>query len=250
MDNALLVGLSRQTTLQRSLDIIANNIANANTTGFKADQPAFAEFLNSGAVSHEFKGGDGRISYVIDRTSWTDLRSGSIQQTGNPLDVALEGDAMLAVQTPRGERYTRSGALQINAGNELVTADGARVLGDGGPIAFQQGDRNVSIGRDGTVSAVTNAGPQLRGKLRLVTFPTDSRLQKDGNNTFAAPDGTRPQPAPNPGVVQGAIEKSNVQPVIEITRMMEANRIYGAIAQINQAQTDLHSIDRLAEVPA
>ena len=164
MDNATLVGLSRQITLQRSLDIIANNIANANTGGFRADQSAFSEYLDSSARSEQFRGPDRRISYVIDRSGWSDMRAGAIQQTGNPLDVALEGDALLAVQTARGERYTRNGALQINAGNELVTPDGARVLGEGGPITFQQGDRSVSIGRDGTISATTNAGPQLRGK--------------------------------------------------------------------------------------
>lgn len=246
MDNSILVGLSRQVALQRGLDTIANNIANLNTTGFKADQSAFAEYLGPVARNEQFARPDRRISYVIDRTGWSDMRAGAIQQTGNPLDLAFEGNALLAVQTARGERYTRSGALQINASNELVTADGARVLGDGGPITFQQGDRSISIGRDGTVSV----GNSARGKLRLVSFPAGSRLEKDGNGNFLAPQGVRPQPAVNPGVLQGAIEKSNVQPVLEITRMMEANRTYEAIAQITKAQSDIRSIDRLAEVPA
>src|SRR5437588_2106170 len=176
MENASLVGLSRQIALQRELDVVANNIANLNTTGFKADNVVFHEFLMPGAQANQFAGNDRRVSFVQDRATWLDLSQGPVEHTGNPLDVAISGNAFLAVQTPRGERYTRNGALQINAAGELVTSEGHRVLGDGGPVVFQPQDRDVTVARDGTI-AVPGGN---RGKLRLVNFANPQRLQKDG----------------------------------------------------------------------
>ena len=114
MENASLVGLSRQIALQRELDVVANNIANLNTTGFKADNVVFQEHLMPVARANQFRGNDRQVSFVQDRATWLDLSQGPVQQTGNPLDVAISGNAFLTVQTPRGERYTRNGALQIN----------------------------------------------------------------------------------------------------------------------------------------
>ena len=121
-----------------------------------------------------------------DRSTWHDLSQGPVKQTGNPLDVAIDGNAFLVVQTPRGERYTRNGSFQINAAGELVTTEGYRVVGDGGPIQFQTNDHDITIGRDGSISV---PGRPLRGKLRLVSFPNAQRLQKDGASTFTAPNG-------------------------------------------------------------
>src|SRR6266705_454304 len=137
MENTLLIGLSRQVALRRELDVVANNIANLNTTGFKADGNIFEEYVMPVARDGGFPAADRRLSFVQDRATWLDLGQGPVQQTGNPLDVALDGPGFLAVHTPRGERYTRNGALQINATGELVTAEGYRVLGDAGPIVFQ-----------------------------------------------------------------------------------------------------------------
>src|SRR5262245_41770796 len=95
---------------------------------------------------------DRRMSYVVDRASWIDFSKGSVVQTGNPLDVAIDGDAFLVVQTPRGERYTRNGALQLNAQGQLVTTEGLTVLGDNGPITFQPNDRGIAINREGTIT--------------------------------------------------------------------------------------------------
>src|SRR5215471_19805364 len=115
MENALLIGLSRQMALQRELEVVANNIANINTTAYKADTAVFNEFLMPGASHGDFLGADRRLSYVHDRATWRDYRPGPLQQTNNPLDLAIDGDAFFVVQTPRGERYTRNGALQLNA---------------------------------------------------------------------------------------------------------------------------------------
>src|ERR1700751_810337 len=114
MENALLVGLSRQMTLERQLDVVANNIANVNTNGYKADHMLFEEYLNSGAHEDNFSGRDRRVSYVQDRGTFRDLTEGALQQTGNPLDVAISGSGYLTVQTAGGERYTRDGNLHLN----------------------------------------------------------------------------------------------------------------------------------------
>lgn len=247
MENAFLVGLSRQVALRRELDVVANNLANLNTTGFKADGNLFEEFLMPGAREGGFKGNDGRVSFVQDRATWQDFAQGPIQQTGNPLDVAIDGSGFLAIQTPRGERYTRNGALQINAAGELVTSEGYRVLGDGGPIVFQPQDRNIVIAKDGSIAVPEGT----RGKLKLVNFTNPQQLQKDGASAFAAPVGVRPEAAPTTRVVQGSIEKSNVRGVLEMTRMIDVTRTYTTISTMLQQQADLRrtAIQQLADVP-
>src|SRR5918992_4109057 len=113
MENALLIGLSRQVALGRELDVIANNMANVTTNGFKARSSRFREYLMPVASAETFPRPDRRLSYVIDNGTPLDTRSGAVEHTGSPLDVAIKGDAFLAVQTPQGERYTRNGALEI-----------------------------------------------------------------------------------------------------------------------------------------
>lgn len=255
MENGSLIGLSRQMALQRELDVVANNIANINTTGFKAEGVIFQEHLMPVARANQFSAAsDRRLSFVTDRATWHDLSQGPVQPTSNPLDVALSGDTFMVVQTQRGDRYTRNGALQLNANGELVTSEGDRVLGDSGPITLQNGDHDVSISADGTISVRegVNTTDSLRGKLRLVSFTEPQRLEKDGASTFSAPDGVAPQPAVNPHVTQGAIEKSNVRSIIEMTRMMEVTRSYADVAGVLQSQSDMRksAIEKLADVPA
>src|SRR5882724_4555738 len=124
MENTLLIGLSRQTTLERQLDVVANTIANVNTTGYKADSSLFEEYLKSGAHEDNFVGSDRRVSYVQDRGTFRDFSQGAAEQTKNPLDVAIDGGGFLVVQTPAGERYTRDGGLQLNNPGQLVTRSG------------------------------------------------------------------------------------------------------------------------------
>ena len=254
MENVLLIALSRQTTLQRELDIVANNIANLNTTAFKADGAVFAEYLQ-GADRLQFTTPEQRLSFVEDRLSWHDMSQGPFQQTGNPLDVAIDGAGMLVVQTTAGERYSRNGALQLNGSGELVTSAGDKVLGDAGPIVLQPTDRDIVVTADGTIKV--REGQSLnsdstRGKLRLVTFANPQLLQKDGSSNFLAPEGVDPQPVANPHVVQGSIEKSNVHSVIEMTRMIELTRAYTEVANIIQQQNELlrNADQQLADVAA
>lgn len=259
MENSLLIGLSRQVALQRELDVVANNVANLNTTGYKGDSTLFEEYLMPVAREDNFPASDRRVSFVQDRATWIDMRQGPVDPTGNPLDVAIEGNngnAFLVVQTARGERYTRAGSLQINAAGELVTMSGDQVLGTNGPIVFQGQDAAVAISGDGTISARDGGNANadaLRGKLRLVSFDQPQLLQKDGDTTFVAPDDADAQAAPRSvHVVQGMIEKSNVNAVLEMTRMVEISRTYSAIAGLLTSQGQLRktAIQQLAEIPS
>ena len=254
MENALLIGLSRQMVLERQMDVVANNVANLNTTGFKADNSLFEQYLMPVARENRFGPADRPVSFVNDRGTWRNMNQGGVQATGNPLDVAIDGDGYFAVQTPNGERYTRNGSMQINAQGQLVTTDGMPVLGDNGPIVFQPTDHDISITKDGRVSVLegnVTTTESLRGTLRIVRFANPAQLQKEGNNLYSSTGGGA-TPDTNPRLVQGSVEKSNVNGVIEISRMIQISRAYQQTATLLQQQSDLHknAIHELAAVPA
>jgi len=254
MQNSLLIGLSRQATLERHLAVISNNLANVNTNGFKGDQTLFEEHLASRAHEDNFKPADRRVSYVQDRGIFHDMTQGALQRTSNPLDVAISGSGFLAVQSAGGERYTRDGNLQVNSTGQLVTNSGDAVLGTSGPIVFQPTDHDITISQDGTITVLE--GPSrtdsIRGKLRIVNFADAQKLLKQGNNLFSASSGTAAQQDTRSTVQQGYVEKSNINSVVEMGRMIEINRTYTAIANMLAAEHDLHksAIEKLADVPA
>lgn len=255
MQNTLLVGLSRQVVLGRELDVVANNIANVNTAGFKADGAVFEEFIGRVARSDNMANRDRQVSFVRDRATWIDFSSGSMERTGNPTDVAISGKGFFAVQTPKGERYTRNGAFLIDNAGQLVTSEGYPVLGENGPIQFQPNDVNIKVSGDGTISVAVAGNPgqeSQRGKLRMVGVDNPAMLQKDGGGTFALKNGAAPIPDTQSKFMQGSIEKSNVRSVVEMTRMIEITRTYTQVANMMQQQADLSrtAIDKLAEVPA
>jgi flagellar basal-body rod protein FlgF len=255
MENALLVGLSRQLALSHELDIVANNIANIDTTGYKADNTLFTQYLMRNAKDEQFTGSDRQVDFVQDRATWIDFSPGAVQHTGNPLDVAIDGNAYLAVQTPRGVRYTRNGALQINGTGQLVTSDGYPVLGDNGAITFQSTDHDVVISPTGIITVREGNSPveAPRGRLQIAAFDQPGRLQKDGGSTFAPPNGVNPVAPPlGTRVVQGAIEKSNVNAVAEISRMIQITQSYADIANVLQQQSDQrkNALTQLSQAPA
>jgi flagellar basal-body rod protein FlgF len=254
VENALLIGLSRQMVLERQMDVVANNVANVNTNGFKADKSLFEEYLKSGAHEDNFVGRDRRVSYVQDSGTFKDFSQGAYEPTKSPLDVAIDGGGFLVVQTPAGERYTRDGGLQINNQGQLVTAGGNPVLGNSGPIVFQPTDRDVTIAADGNITVLEgiNRIDSVRGKLRLVSFAQAQKLLKEGSNLYSAGTGAAAQPDTVSTVKQGFIEKSNVNSVAEMSHMIEVTRTYQQIATLLQQQSDLHksAIEKLADVPA
>jgi flagellar basal-body rod protein FlgF len=247
VENALLVGLSRQMALARELDVIANNMANVGTTGFKARSARFNEFVMPVASGEAFKPADRPMSYVIDKGTPLDLSQGAVEMTGNPLDVALRGDNYLVVQTANGERYTRAGSLTINQQGQLVTQAGQRVLGEAGPIQFGASEFDARVAADGTISTDQGA----RGKLRQVRFANPAALVSEGDNLFSS---TAPaQPAgPQARLEPGSVERSNVRAVVEMTRLMEVQRAYQSMANMMSKSDELRSkaISRLADQQA
>jgi flagellar basal-body rod protein FlgF len=254
MQNTLLVGLSRQVVLERQMDVVANNVANINTAGYKADRSLFEEYLASGAHEDNFARSDRRISFVQDRATFHDFSQGPTEETKNPLDVAIDGSAFLVVQTPAGERYTRDGGLQINNQGQLVTVSGYQVLGNSGPIVFQPTDKQINIASDGNVTVLEgiNRIDSVRGKLRMVSFAQAQKLLKEGSNLYSAGEGATAAPDTTSRLRQGFIEKSNVNSVTEMSRMIEITRTYTQVSALLQQQSDLHksAIEKLADVPA
>ena len=245
MENAQLIGLSRQIALQRQMDVIANNLANINTTGFKAEAMLFEEFAMPVARDRDFAGDDQKLSFAQDWATVHDFTAGGVTTTGNSLDVALQGDGFLVVDTPGGERYTRSGALQIDAAGQLVDISGNPVLGLDGPLLFQPDESEITILPDGTIRTSNGA----RGKLQVVGFEQPQALAREGSNYFS---GTGAQPAVETIVVQGALETSNVSGVNAMAEMIRVNRAYQSLATVMQQQSELSrtAIQRLGELAA
>ncbi len=245
MDNAQLIGLSRQSALRHKLDVVANNLANMNTTGYKTQDLLFEEYLMPVAEASDFERDDRTLSYVLDYRSAYDFVQGAISMTGNALDVAIEGDGWFVVQTPEGESFTRNGAMHLNDQGTLVTADGLPVLGDGGQINFSEDDGAISIAEDGTISTALGQ----KGRLRVVRFADMDQMQRIGDNLFAAEN---PLPMTDIRVQQGALERSNVQGVAEMTRMIEVTRNYQTVSKMMSDNDDLmrKAIETLGQVNA
>ncbi|BBF91848.1 flagellar basal-body rod protein FlgF [Blastochloris tepida] len=249
MENTSLIGLSRQVALRRELDVIANNLANLTTTGFKSERVLFEEYLMPVARDESFQNPDASVSYVQDRATAHDHTPGALRTTGNPLDLAIDGDAFFTVQAPDGERYQRSGSFQINSDGELVSQEGYQVLGESGPIRFEPTDTDITIASDGTISIVNATGTQTRGKLKLARFSDRNGLEKDSVSTWRTGQAAE-APLSTTRVVQGAVEQSNVQAIAQIARMMEVTRSYASLAALLKSGDDLRqdAIKTLAEV--
>lgn len=246
MENALLIGLSHQSALLRQMDIIANNLANSETAGYKGEKPLFAEFLPQKARITNLSGIDRKISMVQDSGLLRNFAEGSMVSTGDPFDVAINGKGWLVVDTPDGERYTRNGHLSRNEEGILVNFSGYIVLGEGGAITIPADEINFTIAADGSVS--TSGGD--KGKLRVVEFGNENLLKKEGASLFSSEQPS--SPSENPRMLQGVIERSNVQPVIELTEMIKVMRSYIASSKLNEKLDELkrRGIEQLGMVQA
>jgi flagellar basal-body rod protein FlgF len=245
MDNTLLVSLSHQLAAYRSMDVIANNIANVSTPGFKRESVKFEEYISSMRPA-EGETGPKSISFVQDTGVSRDLRPGTLLMTNAPFDVAVGGKGYFAVQTANGERYTRDGHFSLDTDGNLVDSNGNKVMGDGGPITLTPDDGTIHFAEDGTITGQTTTGTTNQlGKLRVVDFENDSTLQAEGNNLFSTDQPA--QTATDGRVQQGMLENSNVEPVVEMAKMIDVMRAYEATANLSQAQEDLmkSAIDKL-----
>lgn len=244
MDNTLLVSLSHQLAAYRSMDVIANNLANVSTPAFKKEGVKFEEYVAAMKPS-ETETGTQYVSFVVDKGTVRDLNEGRMEHTGAPFDLAINGKGFFVVQTPNGERYTRDGHFQLDSDGNLVTSDGNKVMGEGGQITFSPDDGDIHIGADGTI---TGKQGQL-GKVRVVAFDNEQSMLKEGSSLYTSSE--TPKAADKASVQQGMLEASNVEPVVEISHMIEVTRAYQLTASMTQSQQDLmrEAVSKLGDMP-
>lgn len=213
MDNAIYASITRQSGLMKEMEVIANNIANANTTGYRREGVIFSEFMaETGEDSAP-------LSMAWAHGRLTDLTPGGITGTGGALDFAIEGEGFFQVQTPDGIQLTRAGSFMRSAEGQLVTPDGYPALDQGGAAIVVPNDK-IGAGADGTLS--TNGQPFAQ--LGIVQPTPDSQILYAGGTRFSVEGAT--EPVIEPKVVQGQVENSNVNPVQEISRMVQVQRAY------------------------
>lgn len=244
MDNAMYVALSRQMTLRRQLDIVANNMANADTAGFKFEQLIVRTEKRGGAGSLD---GPKGLNFALADGVARDFGQGKLHDTGGALDLAIEGMGFFKVQTEAGERYTRDGRFTLSAAGALITQGGNAVLDEGGgEIVIDPAKGPVSLAKDGVLSQ----GAARVGKVAVVRFDDLAGLSKDGDNLYSNTSNLQPQPAPDAVVRQGMLEGSNVNPIVQITELIEVTRAYESMTRTLEKNADLsrRSIERLGRV--
>lgn len=212
---------------------VSHNLANASTTGFRAELAAFR------AVPVVGGSGLPTRAFVVEQSTGADLRSGPLQQTGNDLDVAIDGSGWLAVQVAGGEAYTRNGALSIDSTGILKTRSGQIVMGEGGVLTVPENTR-VSIAPDGTVTgaALDNPAQSVEiGKLKLVN-PAANQIEKGSDGLFRLRNGQAAQPDENVRLASGALEGSNVNTVDELVSMISTQRHYDLQVKLMQTASE------------
>ena len=248
MDNTFMIGLSRQMALRQAMDVVANNIANANTAGFKVESLLLE---NTAAPTAEQADGPADLQFVDVWGMGRDFRQGELQRTGRDLDVAIEGDGFFAVDVNGAEQYTRDGRLHLDPTGQLVASDGAPVL-DGdtrAPIILDPSAREVRIVDGGTIMQ----DGIMAGRIGVFDITNLGGLSKQGNGRYIQgndPDGQNPpDPMLDPVVAQGFVESSNVQAVVEMTDMMTIMRSYASVSKFIEQAEDLNrrAIERLGK---
>lgn len=226
MNSGLYAALSGNLAAMRKLDVIANNLANANTAGFKKDRLAFQSILAGASTAQLSPGSSTDAPVMSGEIFYTDYSAGAVKNTGNPLDLALNGDGFFVVNTPQGRAYTRHGSFTRDSSGKLVTSEGYEVLG-GGPIEIR--GSLVEIDSEGKVFV---DGSQV-GTLDIVDFPKPYAMDKIGNSLFVPTNpGAAPEPVTTAPVHQGFLEDSNVNTVQEMVQMIETNRYFEACAKV------------------
>lgn len=243
MDNTMYVALSRQMTLRRELDIVANNIANVDTTGFKVEGTMVKTDPSTGARMID---GPASLKFVIDDGVTRDFGQGALRQTGGPLDLAIEGQGFFRVQTAAGERFTRDGRFTLSPEGKLTTQAGDAIQGESGDIVVDPALGGITISADGVVSQ----GTSKVGKIDVVAFDDLSGLSKTGDNLFRNTSNLQPQPSTAAQVRQGMLESSNVNSILQVTRLIEISRAYESMARTieNSAELSRRSVERLGRI--
>ena len=250
MSHGIYSALSGAVAQQRNLQMTANNVANANTDGYKADKAVFAEFLTKEKSKLP---PSTELRYAAVDEFWMDNSEGSIKFTGRKLDVSIHGDGYFTVKTPRGERYTRAGSFVMDNNGILRTPEGHEVLSvqrddirlPGTRIQIPLHAREVLIGQDGTVSVVDpdttgNNNNQIVGKLKLVHFADQRNMEREGHTLFTTKDNTAPLPVdPLTTVEQGYLEVSNVNAVHGMNELIVVSRYFEALEKVIETFRDI-----------
>lgn len=239
MQSALYVSLSGQVAAEKRLTSVANNVANISTVGFRAEEVRFEEVLSKEA---------GGVSFVAPGETYISRNAGGLKHTGNSLDVAVQGDAFFSVMTPAGVAYTRDGRMHLNVDGQLTTAGGHQVLdGGGAPIGIGNEPGEITIGRDG---AITRNNIQI-GAIGIFELPAGSKLTRYGGSavlsdvpgvaiqqTFQPGNPAGNQPGRQFGVMQGYVEDSNVNPMLEMTKMISLQRNFDSSVTTTREMED------------
>jgi flagellar basal-body rod protein FlgF len=230
MDNGIYVTLARQMSLFRDMDVTANNIANANTTGYNSEHILFNSYLSKDVN----QGVTNPMSFTDNISTYRNTENGSLSVTGNDLDVAITGDGYFTVDTPLGTRYTRAGNFRIDGGGTLVTPEGYPVLDSTGqPFLLPENTTTIEIGSAGNMKV----NGEDFGALGVVQFENPQLLQRLSDRLYASD--ISPDPATNYTVAQGTLESSNVQPVKELTRMIGISNSVSTTAKFIEVMYDL-----------
>ena len=220
--------LSRQTGLFRDMDVTANNIANATTTGYTSEDMLFTDYL-------EDDGNRNKMAFAQDVSTYRKTEQGAMKLTGNALDVAISGKGYFTIETPLGNRYTRAGNFQLDANGTLTTTDGLPVLdADGQRIIFEEEDRDISIGEAGNIVV----DGEERGSLGVVQFDNEQLLERL-NSTLFKSDVPGIPAVENFRVMHGMLEQSNVDSVTQLTRMIKTSRSVASTAKFIETMYDL-----------
>jgi len=244
LENSTTIALSRLVAQQRALDVTATNIANASTPGFHAERMVFSDWLVKQTAAAEPPGGR-MLAYTQDRTTYRDTQPGPVTRTGNALDLAIgDMDGYFTVQTPRGPRLTRAGHFELTATGQITDSQGEALLDTSGkPLQVGAADAVLSVTADGAISSENG---QI-GRIGIVA-PTDAqRMRPEGGELFTADVPTQPVKAPK--LLQGAVEDSNVQPTVELTRMITEMREFQFVTQMVQTEGDRQqsAIDKITQ---
>jgi flagellar basal-body rod protein FlgF len=237
MDQGIYTAAAGAIAMEDRLNIISNNIANLNTTGFKKDQMSFEQYMKQLDTSSLYPGQYRTVPIdVLAVSSSIDLSAGAPVKTGNVLDIAVMGDGFFVVNTDKGTRYTRAGSFQLSTENTIITPQGYRVQGNGGDITIDPEKSDIVIDSTGKI---TQDQDEL-STLQIVKIPPEA-LERQGNNLFSVKEGVMPQPVETVSLVQGSIEKANVEPISEMVEMIAASRAYESFQKVIRAVNDAYS---------
>lgn len=242
MASGLWVGVSGALARVRELDVVANNLANADTDGFKAERIAFTTALETAVRdlgAGAARGASGRVFPAV-APGTLDLAPGPVARTGGALDAAIDGEGFFEVETPQGPRYSRAGAFALGADGALVTASGHPVLGDAGPISVPEGPAAIRAG-----GAVVDGSGAVVGRLRVVAFDDPRALVAEGGGLLRAAPEAAPRAVADPRLVPGALERSNVRPAEQLASLVFLQRAFEI--SLRAMQSDDEATGRLIQ---